>query len=118
MRSIEYFDEASGRVVATLTEKEGGIWLSYSDGWSGNTLDPMIPLGFSGMLSEIQIDGLMDVIPSKVNGFYKEFCKKWRISPDESDVMTILCTLGHRTIQSAICRPAGGWKPGLWSEIP
>jgi hypothetical protein len=78
-------------------------------------LDPAIPKGFSGYLNDWQIEGLMERLPSKNNPRYREYCEKWRIPPGESDLMTLLCTVGHRASSSVVCRPVG-WAPGLWVE--
>lgn len=115
MPKIEFFDEYKKTLVATAENREGKIFFSYSPSWSGSYLDPAIPKGFSGYLDDWQIEGLMERLPSKANPRYVEYCEKWQISPDESDLMTLLCTLGHRASSSVVCRPVG-WAPGLWAQ--
>ncbi len=115
-RIIEYFDEQKHRQVATVQERTGGLYFAYHPQWTGNTLDPSLPLAFSGFLSAWQLEGLMDKLPIPSNPRYPEYCQKWGIDARESDPLILLCTTGHRTVCHAICRPCG-WKPGIWSQL-
>ena len=110
------FQDYRGIIVATLVETNEGLYFKYDENWKGMTLDPSLPLEFEGILNDWQIDGFFDRLPVKANPNYPIFCKKWGISPDETDLLTLFCTLGHRTTSFTTCRPSN-WEPGLWKEI-
>ena len=113
---VVYKDAETDKLVATITKSDDGLYFEYDSSWRGNLIDPSLPLDFKGLLSEWQIEGLIDRVPVKTNPRYKEYCAKWEISPDETDLLTILCTVGHRTASSSVCSPIG-WAPGLWKKF-
>lgn len=115
-KKIEYYSEYYKKIIATVSEAESGLYFEYDKNWNGMSLDPSLPLSFTGILNDWQIQGLMDFLPVSTNPRYKDYCLKWGISPDTSDVLTLLCTVGFRTSSIAICRPVG-WVPGIWSKL-
>jgi len=106
-------------LVWTITEQESGsLFFEYLEKWvkSGFYIDPMIPLEFKGILSKDQIDGLLERLPSTDNPRYEEHCLAWGIKKDETDLMVLLVTLGHKSASSIEFFPVG-FNPGIWSKI-
>lgn len=120
MRCIEMrINIGKKELVGLITEQEGGsIFFEYSDNWvqSGFYIDPLIPLGFKGILNNIQIEGLTDRLPSVDNPRYEELCSAWGISKDEKDLLILLSTLGHKSASSIEFFPVG-FRPGIWKQI-
>lgn len=107
-----------GRVVGWITDAGNGkLILEYSQEWNlnGRRLDPAIPLGFCGFLSDWQIDGLRERLPSRRNLRYREFCHAWGIDKNENDLIILLATLGHKSVNPVRFYPLN-FKPGVWEE--
>ena len=120
MRKIELrLNLGKKDLVGIITEQESGsLSFEYTEKWvkSGFYIDPMIPLEFKGILSKDQIDGLLERLPSKDNPRYEEHCAAWGIKKDETDLMILLSTLGHKSASSIELFPIG-FRPGIWSQI-
>ena len=109
-KKICYWDELKKEVVATVEDRDGKLFLKYTPGRKRLLVDPSLPEGFEGYLSDWQIDGLVDRLPVNTNPRYPEYCIRWEISKDETDILTLLCTLGHRSTSAYVCKPVG-WEP-------
>ena len=100
--------------VGTLYFSNGEWVFTYSDKWSTQ-------IGFE-LSIEKRIHRSLDLfgtfserIPSRDNGAYSDYCKSWKISESESDIMTLLVTIGHRGPSTLVFYPEG-FTPGMWSE--
>ncbi len=61
--------------------------------------------------SDALFASLADRIPSKENPAYKEYCAAYALSPEETNVFTLLTTIGHRGPSTFVFEAVTLFKP-------
>ena len=74
-----------------------------------------LPLRAESYISKKLFVTFEERLPSKENGAYRDYCESWRIGVEESDVLTLLSTLGHRGPSTFVFNP-DGFEPGIWAD--
>lgn len=69
------------------------------------SLGPEFPLTRRQFFSDSLFNSFKDRIPSKENSAYSEYCEKFGISPDESNELVLLATIGSRGPSSFVFEP-------------
>ena len=112
MNKINVFSQTRKKriFVGTLSRDNKHFYFHYDKKYS--RLKNAIPLGpefdlwKESFSSKTLFPSLSDRIPSKINSAYKDYCKQWNISPNETDPFILLTTIGHRGPSTFIFEPA------------
>lgn len=96
---LVFSEDARGRVfVGELKRTADGYSFLYDHDYmsrsSATELGPDIPLSLNEIRSKKFFESLYDLIPSRENPAYKDYCHSVGISPDEKDPMALLAKLG------------------------
>lgn len=96
---VVFSEESKARVfVGTLTRSQKGYSFVYAPQYmsrsSATALGPDLPFSLTEIKSKKIFASLYDLIPSKANPAYKEYCQAVGIDPDEKDPMVLLAYLG------------------------
>lgn len=96
--------------VGTLYRQEGQFYFEYDKHYrclkSAVALGPEFELWKERFSSKEIFPSLADRIPSKQNPAYKDYCKQWGISADETDPLVLLTTIGRRGPSTFVFEPA------------
>lgn len=98
--------------VGTLYRQDGCFYFEYDKHYrclkNAVALGPEFELWQEKFSSKELFPSLADRIPSRQNPAYKDYCKQWGISENESDPFTLLTTIGRRGPSTFVFEPALG----------
>lgn len=97
-------------LVGTLKQAKGWFVLQYDTTYLENpkalAIGPELPLKRAPFQARELFPSLQDRIPSKQNPAYGDYCQSVGISPEESDQLVLLSTIGQRGPSSFLFREA------------
>lgn len=103
-------DKSQRKLTGTITQNNGLFILQYDMAYlqysKAIAIGPDLPLSRQPFKSNELFASLQDRIPSKNNPAYKDYCLSTGISPDETDQLRLLCTIGQRGPSSFLFREA------------
>ncbi|PIU57988.1 MAG: hypothetical protein COS89_02705 [Deltaproteobacteria bacterium CG07_land_8_20_14_0_80_38_7] len=96
---LVFSEESRSRVfVGTLIKTSKGYSFIYDHDYmsraSATALGPDLPFSLDEILSKKLFDSLYDLIPSRDNPAYEQYCRSVGINPDEDDPFILLAYLG------------------------
>lgn len=94
-----FMEETRGRVfVGELAKTDEGYSFVYNHDYmsraSATAIGPELSFSLSEIKSEKMFDSLAELIPSRDNPAYEQYCRSVGISPNENDPLVLLAYLG------------------------
>lgn len=96
---LVFIEESRGRVfVGELIKTDEGYSFAYDHDYmsraSATAIGPDLPFLLNEIKSEKLFDSLLELVPSRDNPAYEQYCRSVGISPDEHDPLVLLACLG------------------------
>lgn len=97
-------------LIASLHRSKNQYVLQYEESYlkrkNAIPLGPELALSRKAIISKQFFPSLADRLPSRQNPAYADYCQQWNISPEETDPLILLSTIGQRGPSAFIFRQA------------